>query len=201
MSTSTTFERPSIQTSPDSIMAKGIKLPSTKPSRARAAHAAEQRKAAPPKRPQYEPPKPIKPAASSSKDRSKAKANERPSRQLNFMDKDSDSGYDEAPAAADDVDFAMDISSALVAGPSSRPVAEPTTSAGRTENEEDEDEIMALMGKKAMKDATTAVKSVVGKGKGKEMKGTVGGGSWQSMGEFYFTVACVLYFSLMWQPL
>ncbi len=154
-----------------------VNLPSIKGSKARAAAAAaaSSRKAPAPKVAAPEP-KAFKPPYDK-----KNKSKGRPAKQLNFMDSDAESdgsGYDVAPSTnfADD---GMDISSSLVAGPSGVSRAE----AAEEEVDEDEDEIMELMGKKAVKDATAAVKEVVGKGKGKESKGTTGGGSWQSMGE------------------
>ncbi|KAJ9120598.1 hypothetical protein QFC22_002527 [Naganishia vaughanmartiniae] len=119
---------------------------------------------------------------------------------------EEDSGYDEAPAASDDEDgFNFDLTSSLAGPPAtSRFKAARTTSApsakakgGRPaamevdeEDEEEEEikdddedaEIMAMMGKKSFKDGATVAKAAVGKGKGKDAKSMVGGGSWQSMG-------------------
>lgn len=126
---------------------------------------------------------------------------------LNFMDDeedDSDSGYDEAPMMEDEDDADMaDFSSAL-AGPSkprkgaladSKPQGRQPQQRSQEEMfgqrekggeasdaEAEEEEIMAMMGKKSMKDGTAAVKASLGKGKAKETKSVVGGGSWQSMG-------------------
>jgi hypothetical protein len=156
-----------------------VNLPSIKGSKARAAAAAAVAKTKPaaPKLPAPE----LKPFKPPYDKKSKAKA--RATKQLNFMDSDAESdgsGYDVAPSTnfADD---GMDISSSLVAGPSAGPRVEK-----EEDDEEEEDEIMQLMGKKAMKDATATVKEVLGKGKGKskDNKGTTGGGSWQSMGEY-----------------
>lgn len=123
-----------------------------------------------------------------------------------------DSGYDEAPAAASDGEedgFGFDLTSSL-AGTSRMSRFKPTRAAAGALNskpgskgqtsamdisdeeeqegdlDEDEDaEIMAMMGKKTLKDGATAVKTVMGKGKGKEAKTMVGGGSWQSMGKSF----------------
>lgn len=83
-------------------------------------------------------------------------------------DEDEDD-YEEVTASR-----SLDLSSALASAP-----------AAGADGQDDEDDIMALMGKKAVKDATLAARSVVGKGKGKakDSKDVVGGGSWQSMGE------------------
>lgn len=128
-----------------------------------------------------------------------------------------DSGYDEAPAASDDEGdgFGFDLTSSL-AGTSTmsrfkptRPVpgaskTKPTTNGGRAsamevdtpeeeeagEVDEDEDaEIMAMMGKKSVKDGASTVKATMGKGKSKEAKTMVGGGSWQSMGTCFLLPA------------
>lgn len=120
-----------------------------------------------------------------------------------------DSGYDEAPVASDGEEdgFGFDLTSSL-AGTSTmsrfkptRPVSVASKSKAASngkasvmeisdeeeeseEVDEDEDaEIMAMMGKKSLKDGASAVKAVMGKGKGKEAKTMVGGGSWQSMGK------------------
>lgn len=124
------------------------------------------------------------------------------------VDEDADdSGYDEAPAASDDEDgFNFDLTSSLAGPPAmsrfktarSTPASSNKANGGRSaamevEEEEaaeeemlddDEDaEIMAMMGKKSFKDGATVAKAAVGKGKGKEAKTMVGGGSWQSMGK------------------
>lgn len=120
-----------------------------------------------------------------------------------------DSGYDEAPVASDGEEdgFGFDLTSSL-AGTSTMSRFKPTrpaagaskpkaTSNGKAsvmeisdeeeeagEVDEDEDaEIMAMMGKKSLKDGASAVKTAMGKGKAKEAKTMVGGGSWQSMGK------------------
>jgi hypothetical protein len=121
-----------------------------------------------------------------------------------------DSGYDEAPVASDGEEegFGFDLTSSLAgtstmsrfkpvrpaAGaskakangkPAAMEISDEEEEAGEVDEDEDA-EIMAMMGKKSLKDGATAVKTVMGKGKGKEAKTMVGGGSWQSMGEFPF---------------
>ncbi|KAJ9112383.1 hypothetical protein QFC19_000804 [Naganishia cerealis] len=128
---------------------------------------------------------------------------------------EDDSGYDEAPAASDEDEdaFGFDLTSSL-AGTTATSKFKPTSSISgsaarvkgsrpsvmeveddddneeEVEEEKDEDEdaeIMAMMGKKSFKDGASTVKAAVGKGKGKEAKTMVGGGSWQSMGKLDIT--------------
>lgn len=116
---------------------------------------------------------------------------------------EDDSGYDEAPAGSEGEDdgFGFDLTASLAgtskisrfartpasvksAPPStSKPAAMEVDTEEEEEVDEDEDaEIMAMMGKKSVKNGVSTVKAALGKGKSKEAKTMVGGGSWQSMG-------------------
>lgn len=116
---------------------------------------------------------------------------------------EDDSGYDEAPAAGSDEEedgFGFDLTAEL-AGTTrmsrfARPVGKASASKveamevdeeAEEEEEVDEDEdaeIMAMMGKKSVQNGVSTVKAALGKGKSKEAKTMVGGGSWQSMGAY-----------------
>jgi hypothetical protein len=115
---------------------------------------------------------------------------------------DDDSGYDEAPVAGSEGEeedtFGFDLTASLAGGgrmsrfkPSAAKSAAVSNSSAMEVDEEEEEEevdededaeIMAMMGKKSVKNGVSTVKAALGKGKSKEAKTMVGGGSWQAMG-------------------
>lgn len=164
-----------------------------KPSGQKKTHGHPRREAEPkPKQPSKE----KKPAADGVK---RNKWGKKPKPEVNDED---DSGYDEAPAAGSDGEedgFGFDLTAELAGTTRMSRFARPVGKASNKveamdvdeeieeeeQIDEDEDaEIMAMMGKKSVQNGVSTVKAALGKGKSKEAKTMVGGGSWQSMGAF-----------------
>jgi ATP-dependent RNA helicase DDX54/DBP10 len=91
---------------------------------------------------------------------------------------DSDSGFEEVAQSDEDTDI---FSSLTGAGKVSR------RDHSGIEGEDEEDFIRDSMARKRAKDGTELLKKM--KGKAKLVKGEIGGGSFQSMGEFFFATS------------